>query len=214
MVRRLAAPRPAGMHADVRRRLLVVFGILDVLLIAILASSFAVARSVNQSSEQKFVQEAIPLKSAVQDLVLQMVNEETGSRGYVITGNRAALQPLAAGRARVPDDLRTIAQLVLDRARARPGARPCPAPDPRTPSLLRPPDRARLVGAGRPARRRPAPPAPERRSSTRFGRPPARCSPSPIASWWTHGVRRTVATGRCSSCCSCPARPGSPSPSP
>ena len=89
-----------------------VFGILDVLLIAILASSFAVARSINQSSEQKFVQEAIPLKSAVQDLVLQMVNEETGSRGYVITGNRAALQPLAAGRARVPDDLRTIAQLV------------------------------------------------------------------------------------------------------
>ena len=68
MVRRLAAPRPAGMHArDVRRRLLVVFGILDVLLIAILASSFAVARSINQSSEQKFVQEAIPLKSAVQD---------------------------------------------------------------------------------------------------------------------------------------------------
>ena len=111
---------------DVRRRLLVVFGVLDVLLIAILASSFIVARGINQSAEQKFVQEAIPLKSAVQDLALQMVNEETGSLGYLITGNRSALQPLTAGRARVPDDLQVIADKVpvepalgLELARAR-----------------------------------------------------------------------------------------------
>ena len=89
-----------------------VFGLLDVVLIVILASAFVVARSINQSSKQKFVQEAIPLKSAVQDLALQMVNEETGSRGYVITGNRAALQPLTAGRERVPDDLQVIADTV------------------------------------------------------------------------------------------------------
>ena len=89
-----------------------VFGLLDVVLIVILASAFVVARSINQNSKQKFVQEAIPLKSAVQDLALQMVNEETGSRGYVITGNRAALQPLTAGRERVPDDLQVIADTV------------------------------------------------------------------------------------------------------
>ena len=41
--------------------------------------------------------------------MLQAVNEETGSRGYVITGNRAALQPLTAGRARIPEDLHVIA---------------------------------------------------------------------------------------------------------
>ena len=105
------------MHARVvRRRLLLAFGLLDVLLVAILASSFVVARSINQSSDQKFVREAIPLKGAVQDLLLQMVNEETGTRGYVLTGNRAALQPFTAGRARVPTDLRAIA----DRASAEP----------------------------------------------------------------------------------------------
>ena len=101
------------MHArNVRWRLLVVFGLLDALLVGILASSVFVATSINQSSRQKFVRDAIPLKSAVQDLLLQMVNEETGSRGYVITGNRAALQPLTAGRARVPEDLRIIASKV------------------------------------------------------------------------------------------------------
>ncbi len=97
------------MHArDVRWRLLVVFGLLDALLIGILVSSIYIASSINQSSKQKFVEDAIPLKAAVQDLVLQMVNEETGTRGYVITRNRAALQPLTAGRARVPEDLRVI----------------------------------------------------------------------------------------------------------
>ena len=93
---------------DIRRRLRVVLGSLLLLLVAILASSYFVARGINLGSSQKFVKGAIPLKGAVQGLLLEMINQESGSRGYVITGDRAALAPLAAGRAAVPRELREI----------------------------------------------------------------------------------------------------------
>ena len=98
---------------DERRRLLVVFGSLIVLLAAILASSFFIARSIKQGADQKYVDGAIPLQGAAQDMVLQMVNQQSGSRGFVITANRAELQPVTAGRASVPNDLRAIAKRVL-----------------------------------------------------------------------------------------------------
>lgn len=88
---------------------MVLFSLL-VLLIAILASSFFVARSINLGANEKFVNGSIPLKSAIQDLQFQMVNQETGSRGFVISGDRAALRPMVLGRAAVPGDLREIAK--------------------------------------------------------------------------------------------------------
>lgn len=93
---------------DVRKRLRLVLGSLVVLLIAVFASSFFVARGINEGSKQKFVNGAIPLKSAVQDLLLNMVNQETGSRGYVITGDPVSLLSLTTGRAALPRDLRAI----------------------------------------------------------------------------------------------------------
>lgn len=83
------------------------------LLAAVLASSFFIARSIKQGADQKYVDGAIPLQGAVQDMVLQMVNQQSGSRGYVITANRAELQPVTAGRASVPNDLRAIAKRVV-----------------------------------------------------------------------------------------------------
>lgn len=97
---------------DVRRRLRVVLGLLLLLLIAILASSFFVARGINTGANEKFVNGSIPLKAAVQDLQFEMVNQETGSRGYVISADRAALRPLLSGRAAVPGDLNEIAKHV------------------------------------------------------------------------------------------------------
>lgn len=88
------------------------FALLIVLIAGILIASMTVARSLHKSSNESFVGDAIPLKAAVQDLVLQMVNQQTGQRGYVITANRNVLGPYYAGREATRTDLATIDRLL------------------------------------------------------------------------------------------------------
>ncbi len=96
----------------VRRLLIPAFALLIVLIAGILIASMTVARSLHKSSNESFVGDAIPLKAAVQDLVLQMVNQQTGQRGYVITANRNVLEPYYAGREATRTDLATIDRLL------------------------------------------------------------------------------------------------------
>jgi PAS domain S-box-containing protein len=64
-----------------------------------------------RSAESRYVREALPLRTATRDLVLQLVNEETGVRGYMISRNVDSLGPYRAGRVGVGQDLRTISRL-------------------------------------------------------------------------------------------------------
>lgn len=101
--------RPRPSPRDVRRRLVAAFAALIALLLVTVAVALAVSRSINQSATDKYVEDAIPLKSAVQDLVLQMVTQQSSVRGYIITGgNPTPLRNYRLARARAEDRLAYI----------------------------------------------------------------------------------------------------------
>jgi len=87
--------------------LVVLIGLLGVLLATGIYTAFALYRS----AESRYIHVLFPLRTHARDLVLQMVNEETGVRGYMITRERSSLQPYFSGRAAVRTDLAHIAQL-------------------------------------------------------------------------------------------------------
>src|SRR3954447_10831153 len=74
---------------------------LGVLLVIVVGAAIWVSRDLERRSERAYVKEAIPTKSAAQDLVLQMVNEATGVRSYVASGDEADLAPYRMGLAGV-----------------------------------------------------------------------------------------------------------------
>ena len=88
-----------------RRRLLAAFAALIGLLLVIVAVALAVSRGINRSATDKYVDDAIPLKSAVQDLVLQMVTQQSAVRGYVITRSPDSLDVYRAARRQTRADL-------------------------------------------------------------------------------------------------------------
>jgi serine phosphatase RsbU (regulator of sigma subunit)/CHASE3 domain sensor protein len=80
-----------------RRRLRLVLVGLGVLIVALVVASVVIARNIHDSAQRSYLREAIPLQAAARDLTLQLVNEETGVRGYVITGDRSSLVPYTSG---------------------------------------------------------------------------------------------------------------------
>ena len=89
--------------------------VLILLLGALLATGTYSAFALYQSAEYRYIHLLFPLRTRSQDLVLQMVNEETGVRGYMITSDRKTLYPYFAGRANVRADLARIEQLTATR---------------------------------------------------------------------------------------------------
>ena len=71
---------------------------------------FAATR-LYETSENRYVKEAFPLRGSSRDLLLQMVNEETGVRGYLITGDRSSLAPYEQARRVVATDLASLERL-------------------------------------------------------------------------------------------------------
>ena len=93
---------------DVGRLLTIAFVALLALLAAIVVGGVLVSRDINNGATERYVEDAIPLKAKVQDLVLQMVNQQAGMRGYLIAANPAALDPFREGRAGTARDLAYI----------------------------------------------------------------------------------------------------------
>jgi diguanylate cyclase (GGDEF)-like protein len=114
MVRRPAHLRSGGGPAStgVERRLVGVCAVLLVLVMVIEGVAVFSAHRISANDHAQYVGKAMPLKSSVQDLVLQMVNEETGVRGYLISGTPGSLEPYTSGHREVHadlSDLRTLA---------------------------------------------------------------------------------------------------------
>jgi PAS domain S-box-containing protein len=86
------------------------------LLLALLAGTaiFAADR-LYRTSESRYIDEAFPLRERARDVVLQMLNEETGVRGYLITANRRSLQPYTTARPAVRSDLQALTTLTARR---------------------------------------------------------------------------------------------------
>ncbi|MFC0215559.1 ATP-binding protein [Paenibacillus chartarius] len=78
-----------------------------VLLVMISASSFLASLSMNKQSAA-IVSEAIPYSDAANRLLTDLVNQETGIRGYLISADSKFLEPFHVGRAQLEQDLSVI----------------------------------------------------------------------------------------------------------
>jgi serine phosphatase RsbU (regulator of sigma subunit)/CHASE3 domain sensor protein len=86
----------------------IAFGALIVLLVVIVAVALAVSRGINQSATEKYVDDAIPLQAAVDDLVLQTVVRQSAVRGYLITGRAPFVDRYRAATTRAAARLEEI----------------------------------------------------------------------------------------------------------
>jgi two-component system, OmpR family, phosphate regulon sensor histidine kinase PhoR len=85
------------------------------LLAALLATGLYGAFRLYDSAESRYIKLLFPLRTATRDLVLQMVNEQTGVRAYMITTDYPTLKPYFDGRAAAYVDLAEIARLTRGR---------------------------------------------------------------------------------------------------
>jgi methyl-accepting chemotaxis protein len=100
------------MTLSIRTKLFAGFGLVLLFLAAAIGIGIRAASTVNTNADDAFVKDAIPLKSAAQDLLTQMINQETGLRAYLITADEASLEPYFAGREAVQKDLQQMAPLL------------------------------------------------------------------------------------------------------
>ena len=74
----------------------------------VVAAGFAVHRMYTLGNT-RYLQQAAPIYAATQDVLVQMLNQETAVRGYVITGDPSTLAPYEQGRLRERLELDRIA---------------------------------------------------------------------------------------------------------
>jgi serine phosphatase RsbU (regulator of sigma subunit)/CHASE3 domain sensor protein len=94
------------------RELSAALGLLTALLVTVLVAALVISHDLSTRARRAYVESAIPARTTVKDLVLQMVNQETGVRGFVITGRESSLQPYVRGRIDAAADLATLKRLV------------------------------------------------------------------------------------------------------
>jgi signal transduction histidine kinase len=113
--RRMARPtlrlRPRGVADLAERRVQAALLVLLVLLAAVLAVGVLSALSLYRSAENRYIHLVFPLQTSVRNLVLGMVEEGNGARGYMITGDRGSLTPYFRGRNTVEAELAQITEL-------------------------------------------------------------------------------------------------------
>ncbi|HEY7398093.1 MAG TPA: ATP-binding protein [Gaiellaceae bacterium] len=109
-----SARRPdSGLVA--RRRTRLALATMLGLLLAITAAGLFTTYRLYRSAEDRYVKEAFPLRLVSRDLLVQMLDEETGVRGYVISADPASLQPYAGARTRFAADLAELQRLTVRR---------------------------------------------------------------------------------------------------
>ncbi len=110
---------PATRSLFVKRRVQFSLFLLLLLLLAMAGTGIFASYTLYRSAEDHYIGVALPLRESTRDVLYQMEREESGVRGYVITGNRASLDAYFQGRDGVSSDLARIGVL----ARSRPELR-------------------------------------------------------------------------------------------
>ena len=103
-----------------RRRTQLALGVMFALLVVLAGTATFAINRLYQTGENRYVKEAFPLRSDSRDLILQMLNEETAVRGYLITGERASLEPYEHARPLAADDLASLKRLTVRRPEIAP----------------------------------------------------------------------------------------------
>jgi signal transduction histidine kinase len=110
---------PATLSVFVKRRVQFSLFLLLLLLVAMAGTGIFASYTLYRSAEDHYIGVALPLREATRDVLYQMEREESGVRGYVITGNRASLDSYFEGRDGVTQDLHRIALLARSRVQLR-----------------------------------------------------------------------------------------------
>lgn len=82
---------------------------LSLVVAAAIGGTAASRMTVMASAADQITADGIPVNNAARDILLQVVNEETGVRGYVATGDEAFLAPLTEGRKAIQEDFTFLA---------------------------------------------------------------------------------------------------------
>jgi len=93
-------PTPQDREAARRaqRPVKVALGILVCIVVVLVAAGAVAAYRVYELGNHRFVDQAGPFFAVTEDVSVEMLNEETSVRGYVITGDPSTLQPYRQGR--------------------------------------------------------------------------------------------------------------------
>ena len=67
------------------------------IVIALVAAGALSAYRLYTEANHRYLDQAVPVYAATQDVLVQMLNEQTGVRGFVITGDPVTLAPTAWG---------------------------------------------------------------------------------------------------------------------
>ncbi|HEU5211896.1 MAG TPA: CHASE3 domain-containing protein, partial [Gaiellaceae bacterium] len=119
MPERVAAITPERI-ASVRRRTVVADAVLLGLIVILTGVAAYAATRLYTTAEDRYIKEAFPIRAAVRDTLVQMLNEETGVRGYVISGKQSSLTPYELGQQTVAADLDHLDRLTTRRPEIRP----------------------------------------------------------------------------------------------
>lgn len=96
------------MKPFTRSRISMLYVILIVSLLVLVSVSNYLASRNMEKENNAIVNEAIPILTTANSLLTNLINQETGLRGYELGGNEQFLEPYTSGRAQVATDLNTL----------------------------------------------------------------------------------------------------------
>ncbi|GAB6156112.1 hypothetical protein JCM17380_48640 [Desulfosporosinus burensis] len=102
--------RKRALLKDLKLQSKLILGFGLVLLMMIISSAFSLYQNVQmEKATAAIAQDAMPLGRLADDLLTQLVNEESAARGYVVSGDISYLAPYYAGKDQIQKDLEEIA---------------------------------------------------------------------------------------------------------
>jgi two-component system, OmpR family, phosphate regulon sensor histidine kinase PhoR len=91
-----------------RRRTSLALATMLGLLVALAAVAVFASDRLYTSAQNRYVREAFPLRADARDLLVQMLNQETAVRGYLITADRTSLAPYTKARPAAASDIAAL----------------------------------------------------------------------------------------------------------
>jgi anti-anti-sigma factor len=99
-------------NMPIRHKILVI--VVLVLLIVVTVGGVLYWGVVSSQERERWVAHTHEVIGTTDDLMLQLVNMQTGMRGFAVTGNKVFLEPYEAGREAYQDDFAHLTNLVSD----------------------------------------------------------------------------------------------------
>ncbi|NGQ96768.1 methyl-accepting chemotaxis protein [Brevibacillus sp. SYP-B805] len=93
----------------IQRKISTTFAILLLLTMAVFGMVYFMLASMEKASDD-IVYEAFPIAGATNRLLVDLINEETGVRAYLVSGDEVFLEPYTLGKEQLQKDLETIRQ--------------------------------------------------------------------------------------------------------